>query len=95
MVINSGLLKNKFLFGSYNTEWIYVLGLNSIHSVSDEMVIDFPEIVDNTISITQSPAGDIYFGGYNIYKLISIETENEEQNIYLIDLTAHNARIKA
>ena len=58
------------------------------------MVIDFPEIVENTISIAQSPAGDIYFGGYNIYKLISIETENKEQNIYLIDLTAHNARIK-
>ena len=88
------LLKNKFLFGSYNEGSIYVLGLNRTHSVSDEMVINFPEIVENTIAIAQSPAGDIYFGGYNIYKLISIETENEEQNIYLIDLTANNARIE-
>jgi hypothetical protein len=88
------LLKNKFLFGSYNEGSIYVLGLNRTHSVTDEMVINFPGIVENTISIAQSPAGDIYFGGYNIYKLVSISAENEEQNMYLIDLTAHNARIE-
>ena len=88
------LLKNKFLFGSYNEGSIYVLGLNRTHSVTDEMVINFPGIVENTISIAQSPTGDIYFGGYNIYKLISIKAENEEQNMYLIDLTAHNARIE-
>ena len=88
------LLKNKFLFGSYNEGSIYVLGLNRTHSVSDEMIINFPEIVENTIAIAQSPAGDIYFGGYNIYKLISIDTEDKEQNMYLIDLTAHSARIE-
>ena len=88
------LLKNKFLFGSYNEGSIYVLGLNRTHSVSDEMIINFPEIVENTIAIAQSPAGDIYFGGYNIYKLISIDTEDKEQNMYLIDLTAHSAKIE-
>ena len=88
------LLKNKFLFGSYNQGSIYVLGLNSTHYVSDEMVINFPEIVENTISIAQSPSGDIYFGGYKIYKLTSIQTENKEQNMYLIDLTTHSARIE-
>jgi glucose/arabinose dehydrogenase len=89
-----GLLKNKFLFGSYNQGSIYVLGLNSTHYVSDEMVINFPEIVENTISIAQSPSGDIYFGGYKIYKLTSIQTENKEQNLYFIDLTTHSARIE-
>ncbi len=88
------LLKNKFLFGSYNEGSIYVLGLNRTHYVSDEMVINFPELVDNTISIAQSPSGDIYFGGYNIYKLTSIETENKEQNIYFIDLTTRHATIE-
>ena len=58
------------------------------------MIINFPEIVENTIAIAQSPAGDIYFGGYNIYKLISIDTEDKEQNMYLIDLTAHSAKIE-
>jgi glucose/arabinose dehydrogenase len=88
------LIKNKFLFGSYNQGSIYVLGLNSTHYVSDEMVINFPEIVENTISIAQSPSGDIYFGGYKIYKLTSIQTENKEQNLYFIDLTTHSARIE-
>jgi hypothetical protein len=73
------LLKNKFLFGSYNQGSIYTLGLNSTHFVSDEIVINFPEIVENIIFIAQSPSGDIYFGGYNIYKLTSIETEDKEQ----------------
>ena len=88
------LLKNKFLFGSYNQGSIYVLGLNSTHYVSEEMVINFPEIVENTISIAQSPSGDIYFGGYKIYKLTSIQTENKEQNLYFIDLTTHSASIE-
>ena len=57
------LLKNKFLFGSYNEGLIYVLGLNKTHSKSDEMIINFPEIVENTIAITQSPAGEYNFGG--------------------------------
>ena len=48
-------LKNKFLFGSYNLGSIYVLGLNSTHYVSDEMDIIFPEIVENIISVAQSP----------------------------------------
>jgi hypothetical protein len=73
------LLKNKFLFGSYNQGSIYALGLNSTHFVSDEIVINSPEIVENIISIAQSPSGDIYFGGYNIYKLTLIETEDKEQ----------------
>jgi len=58
------------------------------------MVINFPDLVENTISIAQSPSGDIYFGGYKIYKLTSIETEDKEQNMYLIDLTTHGARIE-
>jgi glucose/arabinose dehydrogenase len=87
-------LKNRFLFGSYNQGSIYVLGLNSTHYVSDEMIIIFPEIVENIISVAQSPSGDIYFGGYKIYKLTSIETEEKEQNMYLIDLTTHSARIE-
>ena len=88
------LLKNKFLFGSYNQGSIYVLGLNNTHYVSDELVINFPEIIDNTISIAQSPSGDIYFGGYKIYKLTSIETEDKEQDVYLIDMITRDARIE-
>ena len=88
------LLKNKFLFGSYNQGSIYVLGLNNTHYISDELVINFPEIIDNTISIAQSPSGDIYFGGYKIYKLTSIETEDKEQDVYLIDMITRDARIE-
>ena len=68
--------------------------MNNTHYVSDELVINFPEIIDNTISIAQSPSGDIYFGGYKIYKLTSIETEDKEQDMYLIDLITRNARIE-
>jgi glucose/arabinose dehydrogenase len=87
-------LKDKLLFGSYNEGFIYALGLNETGSVTDELAIEFP-YDDNVDSIVQSPSpsGDIYFGGYNIYKVSSINMENPEQTMYFIQISHNNSQV--
>jgi len=87
-------LDEKFLFGSYNEASIYAIGLDKSDAVTDEMAIFFPSIVENIISIAQSPSGDIYFGGYNIYKLKSISTAEEKQGTYFVELSAHRTGVE-
>ena len=85
-------LKDKLLFGSYNEGFVYVLGLNHTGSVTDELAIEFP-YDDNVDSIVQSPSGDIYFGGYKIYKISSINMDQPEQNMYFIEFTLNEAQV--
>jgi glucose/arabinose dehydrogenase len=85
-------LKDKLLFGSYNQGFIYALGLNRTGSVTDELAIQFP-YDDNVDSIVQSPSGDIYFGGYNIYRLSSINMEQPEQAMYFIEFTLNEVQV--
>lgn len=87
-------LKSKFIFGSYNEGSIYALGLNQSNAVKDETTIYFPEIIENIISLAQSPTGKVYFGGYNIYELTSIEPiEDGEHQMYFLDLGVYHTKI--
>lgn len=87
-------LKDKLLFGSYNKGFIYALGLNKSNSITDELAINVREIDDNIIALAQSPSGDLYFGGYNIYKLTSINMAEPEQTMYFIEFTLDDAVVR-
>ena len=95
MVINSISSKTSSFSVPITKESIYVLGLNRTHSVTDEMVINFPENCrkHNMLSLSLPPV--IYILVDIIFTNLSrLKQKNEEQNMYLIDLTAHNARIE-
>lgn len=83
-------LKDKLLFGSYNQGFIYALGLNSTEFVTDELAIEFP-YDDKVDSIAQSPSGDIYFGGYKIYRVKSINQDQPQELIHFIELSSNSA----
>lgn len=87
-------LKGKFLFGSYNEGWIYALGLNTTHGVVEEIAIYFPGLNDNVISLAQSPSGEIYFGGYKIYRLVSINLGQPLQTMHFIQFTVRGASVQ-
>lgn len=71
-------LKGKFLFGTFAGD-IYAIKIdNKTKQVTTEEKIEtgiypFAPIV----SLSASPSGDIYFGGYNIYKLNSLDDANK------------------
>jgi len=73
----------KFLFGTY-TGSIYALALNKTDSkVSEEDVTNFRFYpFEPVIAISKSPDGEIYFGGYNIYKLQIPEGLKKLQILY-------------
>ena len=75
-------LKGKFLIVSYGERSIYAIALNSNGSISEELVIRLPETRGHLVSIAQSPEGDIYVGGENLYKLESIDTKQKQINIF-------------
>jgi hypothetical protein len=85
-------LKGKFLIVSSSESSIYVLTLNSTGSITEELAISLPEVRGHLIAIAKAPDGDIYLGGENIYKLISLENT---RNIltYFIGLTGSNIAI--
>ncbi len=58
------------------------------------MAINFMEIDDNIIALAQSPSGDLYFGGYNIYKLASINMAELEQTMYFIEFALDDADVR-
>ena len=87
-------LNEKLLFGSYNKGFIYALKLNKSNSITDEMAINVREIDDNIIALAASPSGDLYFGGYNIYKLASINMDELEQTMYFIEFTLNEAVVR-
>jgi hypothetical protein len=95
-------LNDKLLFGSYNKGKIIALGLSSssstsIGGVQDETEIHFPKMTDNIIALAQSPiTGDLYFGGYNIYKLTSVVIPSTEhfQSQQMDFVTFTGSRVK-
>ena len=92
-------LKGKFLVVSYAERSIYAITLNSNGSISEELAIRLPGIRGHLVSIVQSPEGDIFIGGENLYKLESIERNRNKltyfvnvvstKNIEVADLTAN------
>ena len=67
-------LKGKFLFASFTGD-IYILTLDPLTgNIVKEETLDLKGVPFRpTIAIAQSPDGDIFFGGYNIEKINSID----------------------
>lgn len=78
-------LKGMFLFGSFTGD-IYALKLSEDKkSIVEELKIElahFPFVP--TVGIAQSPDGEIYYGGYQIYTLASIG--EREQILFTIEV---------
>lgn len=86
-------LKGKFLVVSYGERSIYAIGLNSNGSISEELAIRLPETRGHLVSIAQSPEGDIYVGGENLYKLQSIERNRNKLTYFINVLGTENIEI--
>lgn len=81
------LLKNKFIYGVYNTPNLYALQQNENRQADKEWIFIFNDteaIVGPTIAVAMAPNGDLYFGGYRIFKLQSLNSQEPNQISYLI-----------
>ena len=93
-------LKDTFLVGTYTGD-IYSIEINNkTKKLSSEVTPhNDPETIDSekhiqinlypfesVIGLTQTPGGDIYFGGYHIYKLDSIIADDPDQLLFSLQL---------
>ena len=81
------LLMNKFIYAAYNTPNLFALGLNENRQADKEMVLVFNDtatVVGPTIAVAMAPNGDLYFGGYRIFKLRSLNSQEPTQLSYII-----------
>jgi len=83
-------LNGKFLFGSDMGGTIYALQLdNSSKSVIEEDTIQLKHYpYSPVISIAESPSGDLYYGGYEIYKLEKVDSNNKKPTSFFIEMTS-------
>jgi glucose/arabinose dehydrogenase len=85
------ILKDRFLYGAYNNHNVYALKLNEKKQADNEWILAFNEtggLIGPTIGIAQSPTGDLYFGGYHIFKLQSIDEQEETPVSFLVKAEA-------
>jgi hypothetical protein len=85
-------LKGKFLFGTIIGD-IIALTLDKLtHKiVIEEQIRLNHNPVTPIVAIAQSPDGDIYYGGYKIYKLKSIDSNNRQQNLFSVEANSSAA----
>jgi glucose/arabinose dehydrogenase len=77
-------LKDKFLFGTV-TGNIYALNIEKdAKQIIEEKVL--LNVYEDVIGIAQSPAGDIYYGGFGIYKLTSLDPSSKKQILFPIEV---------
>jgi glucose/arabinose dehydrogenase/plastocyanin len=87
-------LKNKFLVGTYNGD-IYALTLD----VHNKQLIEQEHIAlkhypfEPVTFIAQSPSGDIYYGGYHIYKLKSVDVNIKKQDLFPIEIKSSSSNL--
>lgn len=86
------LLKGKFLIASLGEGSIYALSFNNTGSITEEIAIRLPELRGHLISVAKAPSGEIYFGGENIYKLVSLDN-TESILTYFIRVASQNVTI--
>lgn len=79
-------LKGKFLFGSFTGD-LYAVKLSENKTrIEEEHKIDlalFPFVP--TVAVAQSPEGEIYFGGYQIYRLDAISEPTRNLHQVIVD----------
>ena len=86
-------LKNRFIIVSFFEGSIYALSLNATGDLVEEVAIRLPEVRGHIISIAKAPNGDLYIGGENLYKLVSIDRNTNAPLTYFIDVTGRNVQI--
>ena len=83
-------LNGKFLFGTY-TGSIYALTIQNVGTNKQLLEEDHIRLrivpFDPVNSLAQSPSGDIYFGGFNIYKLDTIGVADKRQDTFPVVVT--------
>ena len=75
-------IKNSFIIVSYNDGNIHSVRITEKDNQTyvEDLVIDFKrDFPDNIVSVAQSPSGDLYYGGYSIYKVQKIHSETQQR----------------
>lgn len=83
------LLKNKFVFGTYQGD-MYALRLDrNTKEIVEEDRLDLENYpFKPVVGITESPDGDVYFGAYSIFKLNSSDITPKTQYLFPIEINA-------
>ena len=68
-------LRGKFVIASYNDGNLRAMKVYQNQTINELVISVTHDILDNIAAIAQSPSGDIYYGGYSIYKLESVKSE--------------------
>ena len=68
-------LRGKFVIASYNDGNLRAMKVYQNQTINELVISVTHDILDNISAIAQSPSGDIYYGGYSIYKLESVKSE--------------------
>ncbi len=81
-------LSGKFVFGSYDDIVLHAIligGKETTRTVNDLEIRFQNSPPDNVVAVAQSPQGDVYFAGYNIYKLKSVDA-GRQQTVFPIQI---------
>jgi hypothetical protein len=81
-------LRGMFLVTSYGEGSIYAFSINETGSIVEEIAIRLPEVHGHIVAIANSPNGDIYLAGENMYKLVSIDSVRPT-SLYFIDIISN------
>jgi hypothetical protein len=84
-------LKDKFLFGTVRGN-IYALNIENNTKQIEEVQIQL-KIYEDVISLAQSPRGDLYYGGYGIYQLNSLNASSKKQVLIPVEVMSSSSRI--
>jgi glucose/arabinose dehydrogenase len=74
-------LHDRFIFASYNDGNLHAVLISEKNSTTlvDDLAIEIEhETQDHIISVAEAPNGDVYYGGYHIYKLKSLSSESDQ-----------------
>jgi glucose/arabinose dehydrogenase len=72
-------LKGMYLVPSFTEGGMYAFSLNQTGHVVKEFAVRIPEIRGHIISIASTPKGEIYLAGENLYRLNSIDSNNNNR----------------
>jgi hypothetical protein len=68
-------LRGKFVIASYDDGNLRAMKVYQNQTINELVISVTHDILDSIAAIAQSPSGDIYYGGYSIYKLESVKSE--------------------
>ena len=79
------------MFGTVRGD-IYALNIdNNTKQIEEEQVL--LKIYEDVISLAQSPSGDLYYGGYGIYHLNSINASSKKQISFPVEVASSSPQL--